>query len=477
MKNKLISAIILSLIFCLAFYLRTYRIDNAIADWHSWRQADTAAITRNFVKEGFTPLFPKFDALVALNTYKDKNVNRYFFAEFPLYNIITYPFYKYFGVNTVYHRLVSIFFSSLTTIFLYLLVKNYSSKFTAYLSAFIFTVLPFSIYYGRVIMPDPLYVFLSVLSLWLVTLWLKHDKFYLAIVSGISIGLTILTKPYGLVLGLPIAILILQKFVQTKKIRPIPILIIVVLSLVPFILWKKHTNLYPEGQFETIWLYNSTNIRFRPAFFRWLIFQRLNNIILGGGGFALFILGLIAPKTNKENLFYYSWFIGLTIFVVIIATGNVTHDYYQLPFIPLISIFVAKGFENLIKIAKKPWQYIFNTGVGLSLMAMMLGLSWYQVKDYFNINNHSIVHAGQKADQILPKDALVIAPYLKDPAFLYQTNRYGWTTQLDNLDQVIEKYDHPIYLVSVNMDDYTNSIIQNYTTIYKNDEFVIVKIK
>jgi len=107
-KNKIIRTIILSLIFCLAFYLRTYKIDNPIADWHSWRQADTAAITRNFVKEGFTPLFPKFDALVALNTYKDKNVNRYFFAEFPLYNIITYPIYKYFGVNTIYHRLVSI---------------------------------------------------------------------------------------------------------------------------------------------------------------------------------------------------------------------------------------------------------------------------------------------------------------------------------------------------------------------------------
>jgi len=476
-KNKIIRTIILSLIFCLAFYLRTYKIDNPIADWHSWRQADTAAITRNFVKEGFTPLFPKFDALVALNTYKDKNVNRYFFAEFPLYNIITYPIYKYFGVNTIYHRLVSIFFSSLTTIFLYLLVKNYSSKFTAYLSSLIFAILPFSIYYGRVIMPDPLYVFLSVLSLWLITIWLKHDKLYLAILSGISIGLTILTKPYGLVLGLPIAVLILLKIAQTKKFKPLPILIIATLSLIPYLLWKKHTNLYPEGEFETIWLYNSTNIRFRPAFFRWLIFKRLNNLILGGGGFALFTLGLIAPKTNKENLFYYSWFVGLTIFVIVIATGNVTHDYYQLPFIPLISIFVAKGIENLIKLANKAWQYLFNISLALVLSAMMLGLSWYQVKDYFNINNHSIVHAGQMADQILPLDALVITPYQKDPAFLYQTNRHGWTTQLDNLDQVSEKYDKPIYLVSVNMDDYTNSIINTYTTIYQNDEFVIVKIK
>jgi len=43
----------------LAFFLRTYRIENPLADWHSWRQADTSSVSRNFLKYGFDLLHPR----------------------------------------------------------------------------------------------------------------------------------------------------------------------------------------------------------------------------------------------------------------------------------------------------------------------------------------------------------------------------------------------------------------------------------
>jgi hypothetical protein len=57
MKNKILILVIL----CLAFGLRLYKINNPIADWHSWRQADTAAVARNFDKFGFDILHPRYD--------------------------------------------------------------------------------------------------------------------------------------------------------------------------------------------------------------------------------------------------------------------------------------------------------------------------------------------------------------------------------------------------------------------------------
>ena len=36
------------LILLVGLLLRLYRFDNPIADWHSWRQADTSAVSRNF---------------------------------------------------------------------------------------------------------------------------------------------------------------------------------------------------------------------------------------------------------------------------------------------------------------------------------------------------------------------------------------------------------------------------------------------
>lgn len=100
-----------------AVFVRTYRIHNPVADWHSWRQADTAAVSRNFVKDGFNPLFPQYDALNPLNETGQPNPHRYFFAEFPLYNILTYVAYINFGIHEEYARMISIFFSCLTVIF------------------------------------------------------------------------------------------------------------------------------------------------------------------------------------------------------------------------------------------------------------------------------------------------------------------------------------------------------------------------
>ena len=42
--------LILFLILFLALILRLYKIDIPLADFHSWRQADTAAVARNFLR-------------------------------------------------------------------------------------------------------------------------------------------------------------------------------------------------------------------------------------------------------------------------------------------------------------------------------------------------------------------------------------------------------------------------------------------
>jgi hypothetical protein len=81
----------LTLILVLSFVLRLYKIDNPIADWHSWRQADTAAVARNFYKEGFNPFFPRGDDMSAISEIKPQlNLNRYRFVEFPIYPSLVY---------------------------------------------------------------------------------------------------------------------------------------------------------------------------------------------------------------------------------------------------------------------------------------------------------------------------------------------------------------------------------------------------
>lgn len=474
--KKYLSLLILITIMIGGFTVRLYRFNNPIADWHSWRQADTASVTRNFVKNGLDPLYPTFDAENSLNEGQLPNPKRYFFAEFPIYNIIVYEGFTQLGHFSIeqWGRLVSIFFSTFSIGLLYLLVKEFSSKRVALFASFVFAFLPYSIYYGRVIMPDPMHICFSILSLYLVSLWVKSEKWWYGILAGLAYTITILTKPYGLVLLLPIAYLTLAKW-KHRVFSNFSFYLFAIIAIVPFLLWRRHINMYPEGQFATNWLFNQGNIRFTGAFFRWLIYDRLNRLIFATGGFVLFWIGILKGETGKNRFFYYSWLLSILIFFTVIAKGNVTHDYYQLPIVPIGSIFVAIGFDSLISNGKEFHKKILNVIVGLVLVGLMFAFGWYEVRDYFNINHPEIVEAGIAADKILPKNAKVITPYENDSAFLYQTNRYGWTIGGDKIPQWIKEGAQ--YLISVNYDDTTNFWINKCSVVAKNSRWVIINLE
>jgi len=102
-KKDFLIALIITVI---CFTVRLYKIDNPIADQHSFRQADTAAVARNFIKEGFNPLFPQSDSFTALSETQLPNPHRYFINEFPFYNSLVALVYRLKGIDPVYARLV-----------------------------------------------------------------------------------------------------------------------------------------------------------------------------------------------------------------------------------------------------------------------------------------------------------------------------------------------------------------------------------
>lgn len=477
MKKLLLKELFfLCFIFVLTFVLRTYRLDNPVADWHSWRQSDTAAVARNFATEEFNIFYPKAHNYFKQSPSDLPNPNRYFLNEFPLYNAVVAVIYKMTGVQEKYARLVSIFMSSLTAVVLYFLTKKYSSSLVAGLASFFYAVLPFNIYYGRVIMPDPMYIFFSVLSLYLVTLWLEKNNIFLAILSGLSLALAMLVKPYAIVLGLPVGYLILSKW-GLKCFKKINLYLVVLLALIPFGLWRFHISQHPEGMFGSEWLINATNIRFKGAFFRWIIFDRMNRLIFATGGFVLFWLGIIASRNKKESLFYLSWLLAVVIYITYFAMGNVTHDYYQLPLVPIGCILMAKGFEYLMITGEGILPKIINKSLAIVFVILMLAFGWYEVRGFFNINHWEIVRAGKRIDELTPKDAKVIAPYDRDPAFLYQTNRNGWSGLRDFKEFQEDLNEGATYYVSVNFDAITNALMEQCQVVEKNNEYVIIALQ
>lgn len=476
LSPKIKSTFFAIFIFLASFGLRTYRIDNPVADWHSWRQSDTAAVARNFVKEEFNIFYPKAHNFFKQNPNDLDNPNRYFLNEFPLYNAAVAITYKIFGIKERYARLVSIFASSATAVVLFFLIKKYSSFFVASLSALFFSVLPYNVYYGRVIMPDPTFIFFCVLSLYLTTCWIRKENLVFVIFASLSLALAMLVKPYAIFLGIPIAYLVLKKWGTKSFIRP-DVYFMALLSLIPLLAWRYHIHLHPEGMFGSQWLVNATNIRFKGAFFRWIIFERLNKLIFATGGFVLFWLGLAAPRNKKEELFFMMWLASVLAYISYFAMGNVTHDYYQLPLVPIGCYFMAKGVEFLSQQAKNLSQKLINYSLVICLILLMLAFGWYEVRGFFNVNHWEIVKAGKEVDKITPQSAKVIAPYNRDPAFLYQTNRNGWSglRNMEELEQFMNE--GATHYVSVNFDEMTNKLEENCSILKKTEEFVIINLQ
>ena len=426
---------ILLAIILLGFILRLYRFDNPVADWQSWRQADTSSVSREFVKNGFDFLHPRYHDLTSLSGGRMENLEGYRFVEFPIYNLFQAGFFKLFGVFTLeeWGRLVTIFSSLITAVLIFLLLRKYVSENIGLVGALFYSLLPFNIYFGRVILPDPLAIMSMLGGIYFFDRWIEsHNKKQTPsidfLLSILFTACAFLLKPFTIFFTLPMIYLVYQEFGASffrKKI----LWLFAGLSLLPLVLWRLWMLQYPEGIPSGSWLFNAGGIRFKGAFFYWLFADRVGRLILGYFGIALFILGFLR-KFDKATLFFLSFILSSLLYMTVIAKGNVNHDYYQILIVPSIVIFMALGVDFLLKHKNRIFPSI--TAYILILVCVMFSLmfGWYFIRDFFNINNPSIVEAGKATDRILPKDAIVIAPYGGDSAFLYQTNRRGfpsWT--------------------------------------------------
>ncbi len=476
----------LLLIFMLGvgFWVRTYRLHAPLADWHSWRQADTAAVARNFVRDdlpaqaglpeqaGFNLLYPQSDSYLALNEGNIPNPNRYFINEFPLYNAIVAMLYLQFGVHEYLGRLVSIFFSLVGALALFGIVKMLIGVAPALFTLAYYLLLPYNIFYSRVIMPDPTFVGLSILSMYWCLVWVKSGRNWHGLALMVTFALAMLVKPYAIFMTIPMFYWVMVNWGTSVFRRPLSY-IVALGSFIPLILWRYHFSLHPEGSFASTWLLNGDGIRFKGAFFRWLIFDRLNRLIFATGGFALFIAGLFTSHLKKNTSLFFVWTLSVLLYMTVFAKGNVNHDYYQLPIVAPGVVLCVIGAKSLIAMARSRLGQWLNGSIALSLFLLSLALGWFEVRGFFNINNPAIVEAGAKVDEITPKDAIVIAPYGGDPTFLYLTNRHGWPV---GGDAELRMQDGATYYVTTHKEDEFARLKSEYTLVFENDAYAIIKL-
>lgn len=476
-KLKYFEYLTLSAILVLALTARLYKINNPVADWHSWRQADTASVTRTYVSEGINLLYPRYHDISSVQTGLS-NPEGYRFVEFPIFNTIHVIMVANFTIFSleVWGRLVSIMSSLVTTIFIYLIGKRFIGRWGGLLSAGFFAFIPFNIYFSRVSLPEPMATMFAVVALWFFIEFVDNEKYFYLYFSAVLLALGILVKPFVVFYLTPMIYLVSKKFGLRKVYRTprllIHILLFIDIAFIPFFLWRGWMNQYPQGIPHFLWAFNGDGIRFKPSFWRWIFAERFGHLILGSWGLIPFVFGILTRIKERYGYFIQATLLGMLFYVTVFATASVRHDYYQTITIPAVSLALASGFLTLWFSEK--FNRLLSRGLLLLSCGVMFITGAQQVREFYKINHPEIIEAGQVSDRLLPKEALVIAPYNGDTAFLYQTKRKGWPVVELPLNDLIEKGAQ--YYVSVNFDPQTQEIVQGFQVIEQTPRYVIADL-
>ncbi|MFA6602779.1 MAG: hypothetical protein WCT01_03155 [Candidatus Shapirobacteria bacterium] len=467
-------------IIVLGLFVRLFQVDSVVLGWHSHRQADTYSVTKNLAANLSTFFLPTYHDLshVQSGLPNPKGIR---LVELPLYNLLVVLLNNLTQLPLIIsHRLVVILASLITAYLLYRLILPTKDYLAAIFALFWFTFLPFSIYYSRSVLPEMISVTLGIGSLYV---FKKHP-----IYSALLLSLVMLIKPFFAICLLPAFIYIFFKSKPTLRSFFITV-IAFGLALIPILLWRNLTSLYPQGVPSNAWLfnlsphpvfpewwrgYNLTLINqieaFRPHWWYWLFYKRLVLMILGGGLVIPYIVGLL--KSHPLVGLNRALALGTFLYFAIVAGGNLRHDYYQIFTLPQIALSLGLGFSAILKYKKR----FMAIPLLLILSIYSLYTTTRLIYPNYQIYNSTQLHLSQIAADYVPPNALVIAPAQGDTTYLYFLGRSGYPLEMDNFQSLATLHQQDLYLVSTDINDYTHKVQKTGKVLWTGPNGIIIKI-
>jgi hypothetical protein len=348
-----------------ALALRCYGLAAPLLDYHSWRQADTAAIARNYATNGYRLLFPQVDWGGQTPGYVE--------SEFPLYAYSLALLYGAFGIHEWLGRLLTALAGAAAVAALYGLVLASQTapaprRRAALYAALALALMPFPIYFGRTVMPDTLMLAGAILAIWTFQRWLARPspgRLAAALLCGTLAPLA--KTPNLLIVAVPLAYLI---WAMRPPRRSWPALACYgACFLVPSLLWLRHAHALPLDPRLSFGigekLFDLRLLR-DPQFY--LLLARLSVWdAFTPAGVPFFALGLLPPSVadhrpeersgidaqRAPEWLPHAWLLGVGLFLFAGAAGVAGQDYYILPIAGPAAMLIGSGMDRAQHLAER----------------------------------------------------------------------------------------------------------------------------
>lgn len=387
---------------------------------HNWRQTTVCMVARNFHEVDANILYPRVDMAGDKSGITG--------MEFPLLNYLIYLLSTVFGYAHWYGRLINLVVTSIGILFFGKLVKQFTTPRTALFSVIVLLNSSWLIF-GRKIMPDTFSLSLIIIAVfyghrYLSTGSFKHLLFYCSLLMA-----GCLAKLPSIIILAFLTPSLLQKPIYSKK--KLNLILLSLVSFVPVIWWYFIWTPYLVKTYEFWHFFMGVSasegisqiIHHLDRVFFHFYFSALKWI-----GFALYVCGLLLITIKKDFRILAIFGASAILLVLLMSKAGYVfyiHDYYILPFIPVMALLAGISIERL---KKKTLQ------ISLIILLMADGIGnqihdW-RIKDSYKYK----LELEAYADRISPPNALIAINSGDNPSDMYFAHRKGWMVKSDFYD-------------------------------------------
>ncbi|MCL5612410.1 MAG: glycosyltransferase family 39 protein [Chloroflexi bacterium] len=360
-RGWLIAALVL--LFGLGLGIRLFDLTNLPLDFHPTRQLLSALKARGMFYQT-APNIPDWQRQMSLQQWKTKAE-----VEPEVFEHIVAFTYRFTGEQLWVSRVYSSLFWLIGGIFLFLLVRDLISTDGAVIATAYYLFFPYAVIASRSFQPDPLMVMLIIVFWWMVNRWAdlipdpspkrRGESWAFAILAGLVGGFAIFVKFVAafFVIGAALGA-VLSRFNLRDLVRKPQVWTMAMLGILPtagYLFYGIVLNGFLGQQFSG---------RFIPA----LLLSPLNYVQwatkanMAAGGVAI-MLGLLSPffvRERRTRFLIYGLWIAYILFGLYFDYHVATHDYYHLPFIPIVAVSLAPIVDwvlsQLAGLTSKQWM-------------------------------------------------------------------------------------------------------------------------
>jgi hypothetical protein len=396
-------------------------------DHHSWRQADTAMIARNFAESRLNPLYPQIDHRGALPV-------GYVATGFELQAWLVALIAKAAGFDPQTGRLLSALWFVGSVLLLFGLTRRRYGDVPALATAFVYAFgLPLVLFIERAFLNEALLLCLSFAVLSATDRRVGGGGACWLLTACISMALIGAVKPTFLIVAAGVVALYVERdgLRAVRRLEPYAIVGCGAISAALWLSWASSLGQSTGLSFGLTDKLFDAAVLFDHGY--WVkVTRRLFKDLFGPIGIAAAVLGMMTAW-RERRLMEIALVIGSIAYLIIVTPGNYHHDYYQIPLVPGVTILCGVGLT--LGLDRLAWFHIRSSRGQLVIRVIAFWLlpmttlvrsvsshNWYEV----DVDREALCSELKPA---LRRDDLVAFYGEQSPDLMFCTGSHGWLLQ------------------------------------------------